>query len=148
MTDINYKIRKLEERDITIDYFELLQQLTIISLNEFNEDNNTNFFNSLNENHQIYVIEELENKKIIGSATIWIEPKLIRNYSRVAHLEDIVIDSKFRGFGLGKKIVETLLKIARDNNCYKCVLNCEPALISFYQNIGFINYGKHLRLDF
>ena len=148
MTNINYKIRKLEERDITIEYFELLQQLSIILLNDFNEDNNNNFFNSLNENHQIYVIEELDNKKIIGSGTIWIEPKLIRNYGRVAHLEDIVIDNKFRGLGLGKKMVETLIKVSQDNNCYKCVLNCEPSLHTFYQYVGFVKYGKHMRFDF
>ena len=148
MISINYKVRNLEKKDITQEYFQLLQQLSIISLGDYSPEKNEQFYNTLNSNHQIYIIEDLENHKIIGSGTIWMEPKLIRNYGKVAHLEDIVIDNKFRGLGLGKKIVETLLKIARDNNCYKCVLNCEPGLLTFYQNIGFVKYGKHMRFDF
>ena len=42
----NYEVRKLEKNDITLDYFKLLQQLSIISLHDFNEQYNTNFFTS------------------------------------------------------------------------------------------------------
>jgi len=143
-----YEVRKLVKKDITLDYFKLLQQLSIISLHDYNEPYNTIFFNSLHDNHQIYVIEELDNKKIIGSGTIWIEPKLIRNYGKVAHLEDLVIDNEFRGLGLGKVLLEHIVQVAKDKGCYKCVLSCEPSLLTFYEKSGFINYGKHMRIDF
>ena len=148
MISINYKVRKLEKKDITPEYFQLLQQLSIISIQDYCDEKNEQFFNTLNSNHQIYIIEDLANHKIIGSGTIWMEPKLIRNYGKVAHLEDIVIDKKYRGMGLGKKLLEHLLEIAKNEGCYKCVLSCEPGLLTFYQNLGFIKYGKHLRLDF
>lgn len=148
MLATNYEVRKLVKKDITLDYFKLLQQLSIISLQDYNEPHNTIFFNSLHDNHQIYVIEDLENKKIIGSGTIWIEPKLIRNYGKVAHLEDLVIDNEFRNLGLGKKMLEHLLHVAKDKGCYKCVLSCEPSLVKYYEKSSFTNYGNLMRIDF
>ena len=74
MISINYKVRKLEKKDITQEYFQLLQQLSIISLKDYNLEKNEQFFNSLNSNHQIYIIEDLKNHKIIGSGNYLMSP--------------------------------------------------------------------------
>ena len=50
--------------------------------------------------------------------------------------------------GLGKIILEHLLQVVKDRGCYKCVLSCEPSLVKYYEKSGFINYGKHMRIDF
>ena len=46
------------------------------------------------------------SKKIVGSITVLIEEKLIHNFGKVAHIEDVVVDESMRGFGLGKKLLE------------------------------------------
>ena len=53
-------------------------------------------------NHQIFVIENKDTNHIIGTLTILIEQKVIHNMGKVGHIEDVVIDNKYRGRGLGK----------------------------------------------
>ena len=54
------------------------------------------------------MIEDTLNQKVIASGTVFVEEKLIRNYGKVGHIEDIVVSSKYRGYGLGKKMIELL----------------------------------------
>jgi len=141
-------IRKLELKDLTVEYFTLLQNLSIISLGDISEEKNLKFFNKLDEEHQIWLVEDSVTQKIIGTGTILVENKLIRNYGRVGHLEDIVILPDYQSKGLGKMLVEHLCKIVEDLGCYKCVLNCDPELVSFYQKNNFTNNGINMRVNF
>ena len=141
-------IRKLELKDLTVEYFTLLQNLSIISLGDISEEKTIKFFNKLDEEHQIWLVEDSVTQKIIGTGTILVENKLIRNYGRVGHLEDIVILPDYQSKGLGKMLVEHLCKIVEDLGCYKCVLNCDPELVSFYQKNNFTNNGINMRVNF
>ena len=137
----NYIARYLELNDYNKDYCNLLEQLTII--NNITYDVFKRQFRNIdtNENHYIVVIEDLKKKKIIGSATILIENKFIHDCKNIGHIEDIVIDKQYRGNKLGGKLIEILKDIAKENNCYKIILNCSNNLITFYKNIGF---GKEI----
>lgn len=148
MFSSQFVIRKLELKDLTVEYFTLLQNLSIISQADISEEKNLNFFNKLDEEHQIWLIVDTVNQKIVGTGTILVENKLIRNYSKVGHLEDIVILPDYQTQGLGKMLVEHLCKIVEDLGCYKCILHCNPTLVNFYQKNNFSKYGCHMRLDF
>ena len=65
----------------------------------------------------------------------------------LAHLEDIVILPEYQKQKVGQKLVEHLVGIAAKENCYKCILHCNPTLVSFYQKNNFTNYGIHMRLE-
>ena len=83
-----------------------------------------------------------ENKIcIVGSGTIIIEPKIIRNGKSVGHIEDIVVDQKCRSMGISKRIMENLFSFANENNCYKVILDCNPRLSDFYEKLGFEKHG-------
>ncbi len=110
-------------------------------------DKNEIFFNKLDEHHQIWLVEDKVNQKIIGTGTILIEHKLIRNYAKVAHLEDIVILPAYQNQKIGTMLVDHLIKIAQELKCYKCILHCNPMLVKFYEKNNFSNYGSHMRLD-
>ena len=128
-------IRNLESNDLDKMYLELLEQLTVVNKETINKNNFTSFINQLNNRHQILVIEM--DKKIVATGTILVEPKIIHGLSKVAHIEDVVVDKGKRGLGLGKTIMETLLKIAKDNNCYKIILDSSDKNVGFYQKCGF-----------
>jgi glucosamine-phosphate N-acetyltransferase len=147
MNHQQFVIRKLELKDINKEYFLLLQNLSLISLSELDTRKNHNFFSQLDKNHQIWVLEDSTNHKIIGSGTIIIENKLIRNYGKVAHLEDIVVLPEYQSQKMGKMLVKHLIKTAQENDCYKCILNCNPLLVRFYEKNNFTNYGIHMRID-
>jgi glucosamine-phosphate N-acetyltransferase len=78
-----------------------------------------------------------DNFDIIASGTIIIEPKIIREGKNVGHIEDIVVAPNMRGQGLSQKILEVLKDIARENNCYKVILDCSNEIKKVYIKNGF-----------
>ena len=135
----------LQLDDLNNEYFNLLSQLSEINFNSINDANNYFFFESLNDNHFIIIIKY--NERIIGSGTVLIENKLIHNYKKVSHIEDIIIDKEFRRYGLGIKLINLLVEMSKNRNCYKCILDCHTNLINFYNDCGF-DYKKNIQMSY
>ena len=138
-------IRKLKKNDYYKQYLNLLSQLT-----NYNIDTKTNYksFKKFinNKFQKIYVIEI--NKQIIASITLIIESKVIHNFKKVCHIEDLVIDKKWRGQGLSKKLIDfSRISKAKKYNCYKIILNCNKSLEKFYISNNFYQSGIQMRLD-
>lgn len=127
--------RHIESNDYYKDYLILLEQLTILDKEKINYEQFKIFVESLCNNHIIIVIED--NNKIIGSGTLLIENKVIHNMGSVGHIEDIVIHNNYRKQGLGKKLIDELINISIQSNCYKIILDCNEKNLNFYQNSGF-----------
>jgi len=127
--------RHIESNDYYKDYLTLLKQLTIVEKKKINFIQFKNFVNNLSNKHIIIIIED--NNKIIGSGTLLIENKVIHNMGLVAHIEDIVIHNNYKKQGLGKKIIDELINISIQSNCYKIILDCNEKNVNFYQNSGF-----------
>ena len=131
------EFRKLCVSDYQLNYLELLSQLTKtpeILRSEFNK-----FINLLNDSHQVWVL--VTDNTIIGTGTILIEQKLINNFGKVCHIEDIVIDAKYRGQGIGLKIIKHLTEIAKSQECYKVILDCKEDNELFYNKCGLTKTG-------
>lgn len=141
-----YKLRKIEKDDFNKKYLELLRQLTTIEIDKITKETFEEFVNNLNENHQIYVIEEIEQNIIIGTITIIFEPKIIHTMGIVCHIEDVVVDINFRGLKLSKNLINHALKLAKNNNCYKVILNCKDENVVIYEKNGFIANGNLMSL--
>jgi glucosamine-phosphate N-acetyltransferase len=82
-----------------------------------------------------------EKFDIIASGTIIIEPKLIRGGKSVGHIEDIVVKSAHRGKQISSDILNLLKNIARENNCYKVILDCNEEVKKVYNRSGFEEKG-------
>ena len=93
---------------------------------------------------ELHVIENCKTNKIVASGTIFVEQKLIRNYGKVGHIEDIVVDESCRGYGLGKKMIEYLSNIGKDMECYKCILDCDDKNTGFYERCGYVRKGAEM----
>ena len=86
--------------------------------------------------NKIYVIKD--NNQIIATGSLIIDYKFMHNLSCMAHIEDVVVDEKYRGKGYGKRVINELKKIARDEyKCYKVILDCHEHNIKFYEKCGF-----------
>jgi len=92
--------------------------------------------NILNNNHIIIILED-DEENIIGSGTLFIEKKLTYGGCNMGHIENVLIDEKYRGNGYGEMLVNHLLKISKKNKCYRVDLNCSSELEHFYQKNGF-----------
>ncbi len=129
------QFRNLQKSDFNFGYLDLLSQLTEVNKNNISFKKFSNFIDKLNENHKIIII--INNNKIIATGTLLIENKIIHSISKVGHIEDIVVDSNSKGLGIGKQIVTYLTNLAKENNCYKVILNCNDHNVGFYQKCGY-----------
>lgn len=143
---MNYKIRPLILSDFYRGYLSLLKQLSIVNDNISYIDFKNKWFEIANNKfHKIYVIE-FQNM-IVASGTLIIEPKFIRNCKFASHIEDIVVEKKMRGNGLSKKIINKLIEISKEFNCYRITLNCHQDKFGLYEKFGFKKRSNCMRID-
>ena len=138
----NFSISNLKKDDFSLDYFNLLGQLSNIETDKITKKEFDLFIDSLTDDHIIKVIK-YENK-IIATITILKETKILHNFRKVGHIEDVVVDNNFRGYGLGKKLIE----IAKNEciDCYKVTLYCKDHNVAFYEKCGFIRNTHQMTL--
>eukprot|EP00126_Sphaerothecum_destruens_P015002 Sdes_comp8908_c0_seq1m309 len=136
-------VRPLHLDDYEKGYLELLKQLTTVG--EISEAQFKQRFLELARCEQTYyitVVENIQLKKIICCGTLFVERKYIHEMAQRGHIEDIVVDSEFRGKKLGKLIVDVLTHVAIQRGCYKISLDCDSKNICFYQKCGYIHDDK------
>ena len=140
LDSLNFRL--LEKEDYNRGYLDLLKQLTVIG-NISNEK-----FNDILDKikSEIWVIED--NNKIIASASLFLEQKIIHECGVVGHLEDVVIDEKYRSIGLGKFIICKMVNIAKERGCYKLIGDCKPELVEFYKKNGFESNSVQISIYF
>lgn len=141
-----YQVSKLDKTDFHRGFLQLLEQLTTVGADDITYDQFCNHFNKMKTD--MYVIRDISSDKIVAAGSLFIEYKFIHGLSSVGHIEDIVVDKDYRGLGLGKSIMNHLIKTAKDNNCYKVILNCNKNNIGFYKKCGFKEKEVEMALYF
>ena len=139
------KIRQIQQTDLLHGFLKSLDSLRKAS--DLDQEKAIKIFEKIksNPNHVIFVAV-LEDR-IVGSTTLFIEPKFIHNGGFVAHIEDVVVSNDFQRKGIGKKLILASLEYAKNNGCYKTILDCADDLKSFYEKIGFKKYSNAMRYD-
>jgi len=75
---------------------------------------------------------------LIGYASVWIVDHELQ-------INKIAIDPELRGKGLGRLLIERLLKLAADSRCYRVTLEVRPgnaAARALYASLGFLEVGR------
>lgn len=131
----NYIIRKLNNSDYQ-NYLNLINQFrsTTFTLEEYK-----NTLSIIENNSTVWVVDY--NNELIGTATIIYEYKFIRNIVKLAHIEDVCIDEKYRKKGIGNLLINYLVNEANKENCYKIILDCDESLENFYKKSGLEKKG-------
>ena len=60
---------------------------------------------------------------------------------KTLYIDDLCVDEKFRGKGIGKELYEAALSLAKEKGCYNLTLNvwsCNESAIRFYESMGLI----------
>lgn len=138
--------RNLIVLDYYNNYFEMLQQLTKAPKPTYKDFKYYLEQIRNNPNHNIYVL--IHKSDIVGTGSVLIEQKMIHNIACVAHIEDVIIDEKFKGKGFGKILVDFLIHEAQKHQCYKVILNCEDDVKKFYEKCGFGEKGNSMVIYF
>lgn len=132
------------DKEIQEDFLSLLNQLSktrMLSTFDF-----CRVFQARKSNGIVTAVAYYDGK-LIGTASIKFEWKYSYGTSIVGQIEDVVVDDRFRHRGIAKQLIEYLIKIAKNKNCRKVILNCKDDLVPFYQRYGFNRVGNEMRID-
>ena len=138
-------IRELEEKDFTKGFLNVLDTLRETSSME--ESKAVEIFKNIKLNPKHIIVVAEINGKIVGSTTLLIEPKFIHQGGIVGHIEDVVVSKEFQGLEIGKKIIKYVLELAKNQGCYKTILDCSNEIKPFYEKLGFKVHSNELRFD-
>ena len=134
----DYLFRKLNK----YDYEKYLLLINEFRTTYFTYEQFINFLDNSQKNTEIIIIEK--NNELIASGTILYETKLIHNISLYAHIEDIIVLSKYRNNGIGKLLIKYLIDNCKKQKCYKILLDCSSELINFYEKNNFKKNGTQM----
>lgn len=62
--------------------------------------------------------------EIVAVGSLFVEHKFIRGLGACGHIEDIAVDPKTQGKGLGKKLIRALTGLSEALGTYKVILDC------------------------
>jgi len=83
--------------------------------------------------------------QVVGTVTLIIQPTLRHRGAAMAELENVVVDSNHRGHGVGSKLVQHALDVARKAGAYKLHLISDVATSDaypFYEGLEFVHTGR------
>ena len=99
------------------------------------------FKNELSNSKNIYLVAQLENK-IVGicfSQIKEISNNRIMKDRKILNIGDICVDEKYQRNGIGKKLYNQIVQIAKEKNIHNVELmvwNFNKNAIKFYENLG------------
>jgi GNAT superfamily N-acetyltransferase len=96
-----------------------------------------------------YKFEYIIEGKIIGRAFLFLvyndlHPK------PYGLLEDVFVEEKYRGKGIGKELVKKVIEKAKELGCYKLIATSRferENVHQLYENLGFKKWGYEFRID-
>lgn len=86
---------------------------------------------------------------LLGTCTLHLIEHIAHGFARSAILEDMVVDSRARGQGIGQALIGRAVEWARDWKCYKLALSSHQdreMAHRFYAAMGFAPHGVSLSL--
>jgi GNAT superfamily N-acetyltransferase len=141
---MDFQICTLEKNDY-LNYLDLMKQFrpieTTITFEKFSQ-----LYDNIFKNSEIYIAKA--EGKIIGSITVIYEQKFINNLAIYAHIEDVIVDEKYRHLKIGSKLLEYVKKRCIEKNCFKCTLVCNNEVSLFYLKNNFEVRGVNMSFLF
>ena len=138
------ELRELNEKDLE-SLIKLYEQLDDANGDFTAEDARIIWKDEIEGNKKIKYFGAVEKGKVISTCYCLIIPNLTRLGSSIAFVENVVTDKEYRGQGLGRKVMEMAIEFARENNCYKVILQSasfRKEAHQFYKNLGFDGESK------
>ena len=131
-------IREFQREDVNMGLLDTYKEVWWIT--EISKSTIDSYLN--NDNYM--VVAELDGE-IVGTATLHIQKKMIRNGGVAGLIEDVAVREKYRGKKIGEQLTQHLIAKAKQLGCYKVILSCFPERIAFYERNGFIKESITMR---
>lgn len=95
------------------------------------------------------IVGKDDQNNVVSTAAIYYIEVPVRNRP-YAFLEGLVVDESARGQGIGTKMFNKILELARAKNCYKIIFTSgtdRTDAHKFYEKNGFKKWGLEFRMD-
>lgn len=92
----------------------------------------------------------IQEGAIIGSLTLHIVPNLTHRGAPYAVIENMVVAEGHRSAGVGGKLMERAVELAREAGCYKISLTSNKRRLEahrFYESLGFERTHEAFRMN-
>jgi glucosamine-phosphate N-acetyltransferase len=144
----NYQVRELEKNDLDseLGFLETLSNLAEVgnlSLEKAEE-----VLEIINAQGSRVFVAVNDEGQIMGSVTLMLEQKFLREGKLAGHIEDVVTRKGYEGMGVASALMKKAVEIAQESGCYKLILDCHERLIPFYQKFGFKETGIEMKMYF
>jgi PhnO protein len=130
------KIRNARVADMLTVYEQICDlEEKALNINYFQKKFNANIFNK----NIIYLVAVSPNKEKIGFISCHIQD-LLHHDKRVAEIQELYVDKKFRKLGAGSLLVKSLINKLKTKNCESLEVtaqNKRRKTHQFYSKIGF-----------
>ncbi len=131
----NISIRKIQIQDLDFVYKSICElENEVLEFEVFKEIFNANISNPNN----IYLIAEEENESL-GFISFHTQ-NLLHHCGLVGEIQEFFVDKNHRGKGVGRKLIDEILKYAEENNLKSIEVTTSKKRIenvAIYENLGF-----------
>lgn len=150
-----FSIRRIELSDFEDVKIVLAGLTTVGPITLFTYETILNYWNSVKlmnkpteyaYNTSVIIDDHTHTVAAIG--TIFIEQKIIHDGGLVGHIEDIAVNSDYRGQKLGKLIIDYLSEQGEKLGCYKVILDCDVKNVGFYEKCNYNQAGIEMQTRF
>jgi len=143
---INYTIRPATENDFEA-ILALIKELALFEKAPEKVTNTVAQMKAEKDFFQAWVAEKNDGE-IIGMALFY--DVYYTWVGRSLYLDDLYVKEKYRGSGVGKKLLDKVIEIGKQNNCKRIrwqVLDWNTPAMEFYQKIGANLDGEWINCD-
>ena len=94
----------------------------------------------LKDSDKEILIAEHNDVEIIGMASIVFLARLNQTYNEM-YIPELVVFKNYQNKGIGKKLIESCIKLAKEKKCHRIRLesgNARKESHIFYKNLGFV----------
>lgn len=134
---MQFVVRDLDEKDFSNGFFESLENLREVGALKNDIKRAKEILGKIkSQGTRIFVAEK--DGLVIGTITLLIEQKFLRNGAKAGHIEDVATRKGYEGIGVGSALIQRAIEVARSAGCYKVILDCSKDNIAFYEKNGFL----------
>jgi len=129
---INISFRAMQREDARV-VIELLQEISLYRPSEGLQAQDWEDYSGQSNVHPLVAC--LDSGEVVGFGALVLEKKIRGGW--LGHIEDIVTCGAYQRSGIGTRVVQELINLAKAMGCYKVVLNCKQETAPFYEQVGF-----------
>ena len=132
-----YEIRKAEIKDLP----EVYRLICLLEETDLTFAVFKSFFEANIKNPDCYYLVAGNKETIIGFISCHVQ-KLLHHCGKVAEIQEMFVDQRYRQLGIGKQLIETMETILKSASCVSLEVTANNKRLDahkFYENAGFIH---------